>query len=300
VGGVYDLPVRDLAPYLSTYLHATVNPEDIASGGTTPGQDIVAASPPNGLIIGEANPIGNTLDVATNSVGVNFNLAREAFVGAFSQGAQVLVMNQSASITSFRQLVTTPGLSLVGTCQGQPDLFEHMLDAIWGATIKYICGFTNADAVTQGFVGSDAALEVNALPNVGPLLVGGVAKALAQSQPSEKGISFQHDLVGSLTPAKAAKEVPPKTKAEKAELVVAEEAIKAANVIIFMPSATPESEFQIVKDAVQWAYTQTAFKNQLLSQGIGDRLISGPSAKAVYEKVQNKIGVLTTILNSGP
>lgn len=301
IGGVYDLDARDLSPYLSTYLRSSVNPVDYQSGETIPGQDTLAASIPNGLTIGEANPVGDILNAATNTPGINFNLAREAFIGAIPQGAQVLITNPSLTpITTFKQLVTTPGLSLIGTCAGQPDLFEHMLDAIWGAHISYTCGFSNANAVTQGFIEHDAALDVNALANQGPLLKGGVGRGIAESQAAVKGLAFQNTLTGAVTPAQAAQEVPPKTKAEKKELAVAEATIKAANIILIMPTKTPGPDQQVMRDAVAWAMKQPALQNQMLNAGVTDRLISGPSAKKTYLDIQKNVAILTTIMNSKP
>jgi tripartite-type tricarboxylate transporter receptor subunit TctC len=132
----YDYIARDLSTYLSIFLHASVNPVDYSPAGTIAGRDALAASTPDGLTIGEGNPTADILDTAAGNTTINFNLAREVFIGAIPQGTQIILVNPKESpITSFRQLVTTPGLNLMGICQGQPDLFQHMLDAIWGAHI---------------------------------------------------------------------------------------------------------------------------------------------------------------------
>jgi tripartite-type tricarboxylate transporter receptor subunit TctC len=297
--GSYDYIARDLSPYLSTYLRASVNPLDITAGGTIAGQDTLAKDPPNGLTIGEGNPTGDILEAATNTPGINFNLERETFIGAIPQGAQILISNPSETpITTFSQLITTPGLSLIGTCQGQPDLFAHMLDAIWGAHIVYTCGFSSGAQVTQGFSEDDGPLAVNALPNFGPLVKGGVGHVLMVSQKSPKGLTYQSYVNDALTPAQAAKQVPPKTSVEKKDLAVAETTIEASNIVMIMPARTSALDRQTIVAAVTWAMKQPGLQVQLLNSGVPDRLIPGTSAKKTYLDVEKNVAVLGRILNS--
>lgn len=300
-GAAFDSIPRVLGPYMSKFLGANVTTTDIAGGGTIGGQDALAAAPPNGLTIGEGNPTGVLLANALGLPSVNFNLAREDFIGAVPQGAQVILVNPKlSSVTTFKGLITTPGLKIIGTCQGQPYLFSHMLDAIWGAHITYVCGFSGAGPVVQGFVAGDAPLAVNALSQQGPLLENRVGIPVATSQPSVKGLNYASLLGDALTPAQAGKEFPPKTKAEQQELAIGETTINGSNDIIMMPSKTPGPETQIIRDAVIWGMKQSAVQDALLNQGVTDRLLSVATSKKIYLNVVKNIAVLTKIMESTP
>jgi hypothetical protein len=118
------------------------------------------------------------------------------------------------------------------------------------------------------------------------------------SQASVKGLAYQSLLAGAITPAEAAKQIPPKTKAEKKDLAVAEDTIAATNIVLIMASKTPGPEVQVMKAAVTWAMKQSGLQDELLNQGITDRLISGSSAKKTYLGVERNVSVLARIINS--
>lgn len=300
-GEAYDFTSRDLSPYLSTFLNASVETEDIANGGTIGGQDASAAAPPNGLTIGEANALGTVLGVAVDSPIDNFNLSREAFIGGISQGAEVLAVNPTqSSVTTFRQLVTTSGVRIMDLSQGQPFLTGALLNAVWGAHVSWIFGFNGPNPLVQGIVSGDAPFGIIPLGNVGPLIKSGVVRPIFTSQKAPKGLTYANQITGVLTPAEAAKQIPPKTKAEKKDLAVGEDAINAANILIIMPSATPGPDVQVVRDAVTWAMKQPALQVEMLNEGMSDRLISGSAAKSAYLGVVKNMPILRTIMSDMP
>ncbi|HVB06465.1 MAG TPA: hypothetical protein VNF07_09515, partial [Acidimicrobiales bacterium] len=109
VGGSVDQLGRDLSVAMGQYLGATFNVENIPTGNLIPGQDALAASKPDGLTIGEGNIPADILDQLTNAFkGVNFNIAREAFIGSTPPSPNVIVASTKSSIASFKSLLSLP------------------------------------------------------------------------------------------------------------------------------------------------------------------------------------------------
>lgn len=72
-GGVQDVTARVIAPYLESYLHATINIEDNGNAGSYEGQDDAASAAPTGLFLGMTNTIADLGAEWAGLLGLNFN-----------------------------------------------------------------------------------------------------------------------------------------------------------------------------------------------------------------------------------
>lgn len=238
IGGTFDSEAIIIAPYLAQYLHATVNIQSITTGNTIPGQDALAAASPDGLTIGMLNPLNDASLVLTNTPGLNFNPAREAYVASNASTAYVFVSSPSSPYTSFASVKnSTSPLSMITVTSGSSYTMQRTLMGVLGINIHWITGYANIPALTSGFLRGDAPLVMTALTTLGPLIANGQARALAVNVMPPPGTLYRNDLSGIPTIVQLLKKYPARTKLQKTQ----QTALLAMDALLGQPLAAPSA-----------------------------------------------------------
>ncbi len=238
------------------------------------------------------------LDQLTNAfAGVNFNISREAYIGATPPNTNVIIASTKSSITSFQSLANQPNAGFIGTCQGITDINERTVNAIWGLNFKVICGYATTASVVQGFDRGDGPLMINGLSTVGPLIQGGLARPILISGKVQPGITYGNLVSSTPTFTQASKLVKPKDKNGAKLLTALLSMENVAGTLVMGPTKMPPNEVLAMRAAFQWAYQQSAFKQLLLSQGNATHpALDGPAAKNQVLAVEKYVKVLTPAL----
>jgi tripartite-type tricarboxylate transporter receptor subunit TctC len=288
-GGAFDQLARDLAPYMAKYLDTNINVEDISAADTIAGMDAVAAAPPNGLTLGEGNPPGVVLDALTGQPGINFDFSREAFIGTVPAGDNVFVASTTSPITNLKAMKSASTITMLGTGQGITDINMRVTQAIFGMHMQFITAYGSAAQVISGFDRGDGDMFMQPLSTVGPLLSGGIARAVLQSGKPAKGITYGKYVAGVPTFAEAAQKYPPKTKADRTMFTTLQDLNELSGQLVMAPSATPSAEVQALRAAFIWASKNANLKAVLLGQGNNPTgYITGPQSKATYLTIEKK------------
>ncbi|HVB04979.1 MAG TPA: hypothetical protein VNF07_01860 [Acidimicrobiales bacterium] len=283
-GGEFDTIARDLAPYFSSYLHATVNVEDISSGATIPGQNFAEAAAPNGLTIGEINAVGDAANVLTHTLGINFNPARVAYIASYGPSPLVLLATPASGITSFAQVknATTPYRALTQATGTGPTITRSIMGVLH-APVNWLTGYANAGQQVAGFQRGDGQLAWVTLGVGGPLIQGGAAKVIAATSKAPKGMAYGRLIANVPTTADLLKQYPAKNRSERAAYAAVALIDQMAAVLpIFTQTGVDATRVDALRAAAKWAFQQSSLRTELLNQGQNDQYADPVAAKQVY------------------
>ena len=151
-GGGFDTVSRIVAPYLQSYLGAaSVVVTNDAPATTIAGQDLMAASPPDGLTIGMVNPGVDAEDVVTGSAGINFNAQKVQYLGGNTVAPVDFECNTDAGFSSFAQVVqSTKPVSEVIISTGGQTLDLDLINAAFNIHAQVIGGYASTTAELAG------------------------------------------------------------------------------------------------------------------------------------------------------
>lgn len=283
-GGLFDIYARDIAPYLGTYLHATVNIVDVPGGASITGQNQAESANPDGLTIGELNSLADASNVLQHKPGINFNPGRVAYISSFGPGTLVLVASPSSPVKSIAQLKqsTTPVKVLTTQSGTGPALTRAIMGAMH-FPVQWISGYQNDTAMITGFLRGDGPLTWLPLSLAGPLLSNGKAVALADTVFPPKGTMYRNLLQGIATTKDLMKKYPPRTHADKKSYVAVGLINQMAAVFpLFTGTSVAGYKIEALRTAMQWAYHQQSLQKTLLFQGQNDQYQNPVQAKQIY------------------
>lgn len=286
VGGAGDLYNRVIAPAMGQYLHATINVENISAGNGIAGQDQVAASTPNGLMFVNNTATTNMSYVLENTKGVNFNLEREAFIGATPGSTTMLVSSPSSPITTFEQLLTLPTAASPATfctnSSGTALLTIELLVRAFNIPARLVTGFPTPAALLQGFEQGDCELTSQPLSTLTSLLSGHQARPLASPVAPTRANPLYSYAQGVPTFAQEVAKHSAKAHLAKASQQVLLSILKNSIYVTFAPSKTPIDELDALRAAFQWAQTNKGINYSTMKAGFGGGFISATAAKQNY------------------
>jgi len=294
VGGLFDLIARDLAPYLATYLHSTVNVTDIPAGATIPGQNFTEAATPDGLTIGELNSVGDAANVLTGTPGINFNPGRVAYIASYAPTPLVLLATPASGLTSFSQLqnAVTPIKGLTLTTGTGPTISRSLMGVLH-LKINWITGYQNQNAQITGLLRGDGQFAWVTLQAGGPLIQSGQVRLLAITSRAPKGMAYESLIKSAPTTAEILKQYPAKSRADKKGYAAVTLINQMASVLpIFTQTGVPAARVEALRAATKWAFKQSALQTQLLNQGINDQYRDPVAAKLLYINALKESGVL--------
>lgn len=287
-GGGFDTWSRILAPFMATYLQATINVENIPTANGVTGQDYLAGSTPNGLTVGWLNPLQVMSHQITNTPGVNFNPERVAFLGSTAANASTWVVDKTSACpwSSWSSLMTSTNsanpvreLDMAGSTT---DLFQRLADISFGITPLIISGYVNTAAELQGFVRGDGCLAELPLSSAGPLLQQAKAVPVAIESPVSPDIAYASTLSGIPTMAQLGKAHPPTNRRERTALSALLDYAKLDARVLMTPGATPSDRVAALRWAMKKAMTNPALVQRALAVGDNPGFGTGEVAKANY------------------
>jgi tripartite-type tricarboxylate transporter receptor subunit TctC len=283
-GSGSDLWARLVVPDMESYLHATINVENVDTAGGIPGQDQAAAATPDGLTIGQINIQTDLGDTLRNLPGLNFNPERLAFLGGPPLPVQVWVATPSV-FTTFREATKAAGP--VKVVSGTNGVFLPVIDSVFGMNETLLTGYTNPASQLQGLLRGDGPVSEGSMATFGTAIAAGQIKPLlvtSQQKVWPSNVSAIMKSVPSISSYE--KQYPPKTAQEKKAvqtiLDMAEQAL-----IFTAPGKTPAARVDALRAALQVALTDKSLYSQILNDELTPGFVSGPAAKADYlEAVQ--------------
>lgn len=286
-GSAYDIESRAVAVMMGQYLHATVNVENIPAGQTVPGQDDIAAAPPDGLTIGFFNTGSDYYDILTDQAGLNFNLEREAFLGGFPNTVPIIATQSSSPYPSFASLLhTTPATPVkVLITAGASSSEAYLLFKAFGINVQFLGGYPNSSALVQGFLRGDGNLIATGIAELDSEIAAGITRVLAvesvtMKAPKDMG---DYDIVRSVpTVPELLQKYPQRTAAERkaAKYVILVQSVP--NYVVGAPSATPPDRVAALDAAVKFAIKSAYVTGQVLKVGNLPGYQSPSQDKAVY------------------
>lgn len=303
VGGGFNTVSRIVAPFLASYLHATVNVTNISQANTIAGQDQFEADPKNGLTVGMINAGTDIEAIVTNTSGVNFNPQKVVFLGGnnVSAGGGFECLT-SAGYTSFKQVVqSTSPVSEVIVSSGTQTLQLDLTNAAFNIDAKVIGGFTNTSAEVQGEesgLGNCGVLSI-ATPAWGPYLEAGQAHLLMETKAPNPAIAYYNTTLSAMSLATAFKDFPAKTRSQ----TLARNALTQVTAVgvghqFNLAAGTPLDEVTAMRAAVQAALTNISCENQLLAQGQSNGFVSGSRALGYYKSEYAALKKVSALIES--
>jgi tripartite-type tricarboxylate transporter receptor subunit TctC len=267
-GSSHDLLARAMAPYLATYLHATVHVVDMPGGGQLLAWNYLAHQQPDGLTIGTIDVEGVLANLWEKVQGQKVNPATLTMLGGGAGGvageSEVMFAagTQNAAFASVYSLAADRAtkvleLGSVGDVPG-PLFFK-----LYHVPFKDLSSYSDSSAELQGMLRGDGEVDVKSW-----------AGSWATYVTSGKGrvlLDFSMRPTWQLDPS-----VPtvaqllkrdPITGPGRAALVADATALDAG-VALFGPPGIPQSEATMLRRAVAYAYTQSGFIKNAKDAGL--------------------------------
>jgi tripartite-type tricarboxylate transporter receptor subunit TctC len=299
-GGSFDQWSRLIAPAMSTYLHATVNVENIPPGNTVVGQNTLASSAPNGLTIGWLNAIEDvSFSITGGSSGLNFNPVKEDMIAAPGQNISVWVTDPSSSYTSWKSIVDsrTP-VGTLDVTSGTADLYLRAIYGAYGVNAKIITGYESSKLLAAGFLRHDAPVAEEEFTVFSDAISAHEARPVLITTPASASDPGTKSLLKVPTIADVAKDDPPKTAKEKAAL---QEVISLVNLpgnILTAPRGTPAGELAALEAAAHYALNSSSVKAQAATEGLTPGYFSGQACLLGYKSALTHIDLLKPYMSS--
>ena len=278
-GTAPDLQARSIAPYLAAYLHCSVNVDDVSGGGTIPGQNISAAQPPNGLTIGELNPVGDIADFINNTPGLGFNLRAMPLLPTLPAASLVLAATPASGITSIQQLIDEKDpVTVIAEAGGSGVVYEQLFFGSYNIPNKFIYGYASGAAAIAGFSRGDAETAGQAFANFESLILTHRAIPLYQTNAPLQGQAGYAIMKNVPTIAQVATRYRPKNKSGEAELALLQKA-SALGTLFDVPVGTPEKFQSALSAAMIFAETRGGAIQTMIANGLASGTVSAKVEK---------------------
>jgi Tripartite tricarboxylate transporter family receptor len=287
-GGGFDTVARIVAPYLSSYLHATIDVTNVPAANTIAGQDLMEASAPDGLTIGMVNAGTDIEDIVTRSPGVNFNPQKTQFLGGndVSAGAGFECL-ASSGITNFSQVVNARRpVTEVSVSSGTQTLQLDLLNAAFHINAKVVGGYTNTSGEVAGEERGDANCGVLSIstPGWGSFMAAGKAHMLLVNTTPNPATAYSSTIRGAMSVKSAYLRFPATSRTERlARSAYAAVTTTGVGHQFNAPARTPVAEVAALRAAVQSALTNHTVENRLLAAGQNNGWVTGPRALSAYK-----------------
>jgi tripartite-type tricarboxylate transporter receptor subunit TctC len=298
-----DTYARPLAPFIASYLHATVNIINQTGSGSISSQNFVANSVPNGLTIGEltvgSNFDGDVYDTAVPSFSMQ---ALPLLGGAAPSSGSILVANPSSPVTTLKEFVKSAAAEpTLDITPGAADLDMRIFDAAYKVPVSYVTGYASDAALASGFYRGDAPFAVSGSNSLLPFVNSGQARTLLlfrdSSWPQDVSGFAKERHVDNLE--KYATENPPKGASAKAAIKALEDLLKVPTYAFFAPAGTPADIVLALSDAIRSAMAQPGVKNVYLASGNPTGFVSPDKLLSEIRAVSNRIPTMKAFVTSG-
>jgi hypothetical protein len=287
-GGGFDAVARAVAPYMASYLHATVDVTNDSSSDTLAGQDLFAASPADGLTIGMLNAGTDIESIVTGTPGVNFNPKSTQFLGgnpvAGGSGFECLA---TSGFANFEQVVhsSTP-VSEAVVSSGTQTLDLDLINAAFGIKTKIIGGYANTAAEEQGEERGDGNCGVLSIstPGFGPYMAAGKANLLLQTHAADPKVAFYAQTTKAASLQSEMTANPATTNSERlARAALVQVTAVGVGHEFNAPANTPAAEVTALRAALKYALQNPKCQAVLLAAGQPTGWVSGTRASQSYD-----------------
>lgn len=305
-GGGIDSQVRALAPYLGTYLHATVRVESIPAGNTIGGQNAAAAAKPDGLTLGYLNTLNDLEHVITNTPGLSFNVEDVNILLGAVQTSYTWVAStspQCSKITSWETFIkagteSQPVMEIT-EANGSVTGLARLGLTVFRGNIRLISGYSTEAQLNQGFFRGDGCVIMTSANSIGPLVQGGKGVPLAITGPVDSRSAY----------AKSYEHVPTIAQLVErdAQLLQTDEQKSAAKALDalstglgggpFLPKGTPTERVLAMRAAAKWAVENPGWIQEVLKHGNNPGYVSAEEARAAYLNALEVVKPFASLLN---
>jgi tripartite-type tricarboxylate transporter receptor subunit TctC len=273
VGGAggtnYDVKTRALAIELSKYLHATMNVEDISAGGGVTEMDQLAHATPNGLTMGMFSLGAIFYDKLLNIPSINFNVAKEDFLGIQGADPQLLLTTPASPYQTISALQSASAPVPTGMYSSHTATESILLSRVFGIKEHYVFGYSSANLQLAGFLRGDSDLLVDGPSAVQSAVLAGQAKVIGVLNTGSMNVmpSAPSWVKSAPTLSTLEKKYALKTsQAQKAEALL-NLVIDVPNAVYGVQANTPSYILTTWQKALQWAQTTPYALNIELNQG---------------------------------
>jgi tripartite-type tricarboxylate transporter receptor subunit TctC len=299
-GGSFDQWSRLMAPAMASYLHATINVENIPAGNTIVGQNTLASSQPNGLTIGWLNPIEDvSFDITGGSSGLNFNPVNEDMIAAPGQNITVWVTTPSSQYTSWKKIVSAKSpVSTLDVTSGTGNLYLRAVYGAFGVKSKIITGYTSSKLLAAGFLRGDAPVAEEEFTVFQDAIKSHEARPVLISNSVLKSDPGTKTLLKVPTIAQAAQQDPPKTAKERAAVQEVLALLNLPGNILAAAKGTSAGEMAALQDAAHYALTSKSVIKQAETEGLTPGYSSGATCLAGLKAALKHIDLLKPYMSS--
>lgn len=292
-GAGFDIESRFVAAQMANYLHATINIVDYGTAGGIPGENAMAASSPNGLTIGLILSASAALNYSLKIPSLNFNPAREVFLGGWPNPPQSVITTNASPYTSWLSLESATSSNPVSVLELTNDSTTLLLNLYFKAFNIFhrnVTGYTTSSSLVTGFERGDGeVMQLSNATNV-PLVIGKVGRELAQITSPRRDNIYYSELAAVPTFTQLFAQEKSKTAAEKKAMAYANDVWAVTQIILAAPAATKANRYDALRAAVQYAINTATVKQDFLNRGNPLGFVSPAQEKARYLTGLNTIG----------
>ncbi len=291
-GGGFDTNARIIAPFMATYLGATINVTNDPPANTVAGQDLMEASKPDGLTLGMINPGADIENIVTGLPGLNFNPQKVQFLGGTATGAgsafECNTPNPSG-IKTFADAVHATAASPVTeviVSSGAQTLSLDLIDTAFDLKSKVIGGYVSTSAEVAGQERGDGECGVLgiATPGFGPYDAAGKAAVMMINGHPNPATAFASEDNAAMQFSAAEKAFPATTKLERdARAAISSMGTYGVGHQYNAPAKTAGYKVLALRAAVQKALTNVQCEDKLLASGQPVGWVTGPRALRDYK-----------------
>lgn len=272
-GGSFQSFAAAVAPAMASYLHCSINVEDIQPGATVPAADASANAVPNGLTIGDGNLVQFIASDITHQSTVNYTLKTVEYVGGQGPNSTILLTNKASGITRLTTLLKTPNIRWVLT-GGAPQTAELVLaKAYRQPNPTFLSGYPTGAASEEGMLRGDGQVTGLTIAETLSLLEAHQANGILLTSPVSRGASDYAQLSKIPILSTYVAQHQPKSRGGRLALqsLITFESFPAD--IIQAPNGTPLKYVAALTAAYQSAMKQPSVKNALNFGGFSTQFI---------------------------
>lgn len=287
-GSVFDQQYRPVIAAMGSYLHANFEMVDNPAGAGITAEDDIAAASKDGLTFGLLNISGIFFNDLTGAPSVNFNPAKEVWIGKHDSAPTVLYTQSNSpyqSVAALRGTTTTNPVKMVETA-GLAALLSELTTKVFGIHASYVQGYSSSTSELTGFLrgdgqlypGSVASLVANVVAHaVTPLIVWNFGTSLKPY--TTPGFTTYENVP---TIQQLLVKYPPKTALEKKAAKVLMTTVNFPQNVIALPSRTPPDLVAAMDAAYKYAMTTPAVKTEFQISGDVPKIQDGATVLAAW------------------
>lgn len=286
VGGAADTPIRQLIPFLSEYLGATINPVNLSNANGVQGMDAGAAAVPNGLTIFSTNVATNLDFLINGAAGLNFNMDRVAWLFENDSTTNTIIASSTSPYTSIAALehATSP-VTVITNSTGIAPLQMALLFGLLKIPVHYIASYASNTALVAGFARGDGPVTSMNLTTAGPFAVGKKAIPLAVSFKIPPSTEFRSAFDSAPTMTQLLNGIKTKNKIVNKTIAAFKALLGMSNTPICTQTGVASYKVAALKAAGAWIATQQTLKQNLLNVSANPNFESASSAKQQYAEI---------------